>query len=226
MDELLEKLAVSIARGKVDVDSPYPPELKGQEGAIELTRRALDTMTAQDVLQGGLMAGMRRVGDRFERGEAFIPDLLIAARAMTAAMDLVRPHFESGEITYRGKVILGTVAGDLHDIGKNIVRMVLEGDGWDVTDLGVDVSTESFLTALAESPGSLVGMSALLTTTMINMEKTAAEIRERFPETAIFVGGAPLTEEFCAKIGANGYFPDPQKFAKHIAGLMDAGGGA
>jgi len=217
MDGLLEQLAVCIACGKVDVDSPYPPELKGQEGATELTRRALATMTAQEVLRDGLMVGMRRVGDRFERGEAFIPDLLIAARAMTAAMNLVKPYFESGEVEYRGKIILGTVAGDLHDIGKNIVRMVLEGDGWEVTDLGVDASSESFLAALTENPDSLVGMSALLTTTMINMEKTTVAIRERYPNTPIFVGGAPLTEEFCDKIGATGYFPDPQKFARHLA---------
>jgi len=226
MAELLAQLADCIARGKVDIDSPYPPELKGQEGAIELTRRGLATLTPREVLQDGLTAGMRRVGDRFESGQAFIPDLLIAARAMTAAMDLVKPHFASGEIRYRGKIILGTVAGDLHDIGKNIVRMVLEGDGWEVTDLGVDVTSERFLAALADNPASMIGMSALLTTTMINMEKTAAEIRERFPDTAVFVGGAPLTEEFSTRIGADGYFPDPQKFAKHIAGLTDADGGA
>ncbi len=226
-EELLEQLAVCIERGKVDIDSPYPPELKGQEGATELTRRALaDNCPPQQVLKGGLMAGMNRVGDRFEKGEAFIPDLLIAARAMTAAMELLKPYFDRGEIDYRGKVILGTVAGDLHDIGKNIVRMVLEGDGWEVNDLGVDVTSEQFLAALAESPGSLVGLSSLLTTTMINMEKTTAEIQEKFPGTPVFVGGAPLSEEFCVKIGASGYFPDPQKLAKHLSGLTDAESGA
>ena len=216
MEEMLEQLAVCIERGKVDIDSPYPPELKGRDGATELTSRALaDGCAPQDVLRGGLMAGMSRVGDRFERGEAFIPD----ARAMTASMELLKPYFESGDIVYRGRVILGTVAGDLHDIGKNIVRMVLEGDGWEVTDLGVDVGTEEFLEALAERPDALVGLSALLTTTMITMEKIAAAIREKFPNTLVFVGGAPLSDEFCAEIGASGYFPDPQKFAKHLAEL-------
>ena len=219
MEALLKQLAACIERGKVDVDSPYPPEMAGQEGATELTRRALaEGCPPQELLRGGLMAGMGAVGDRFEEGEAFIPDLLIAARAMTAAMELLKPHFDSGEIEYRGKVILGTVAGDLHDIGKNIVRMVLEGDGWQVTDLGVDVDTEQFLAALEENPGSVVGLSALLTTTMVNMEKTAATIRERFPGTPVFVGGAPLSEEFSARIGADGFFPDPQKFAKHLGG--------
>lgn len=221
MKELLEQLAVCIERGKVDIESPYPPELKGQEGATELTRRALDEGAGpQEVLTGGLMTGMGRVGARFESGEAFIPDLLIAARAMTASMELLRPYFESGDIEYRGKIILGTVAGDLHDIGKNIVRMVLEGDGWEVRDLGVDVNCEQFLEALSENPDSIVGLSALLTTTMINMEQTTAEIQEKFPGTPVYVGGAPLSEEFRQKIGASGYFPDPQKFAKHLADVL------
>ena len=226
-EKLLGQLAVCIERGKVDINSPYPPELKGQEGASELTSRALaGNCPPQTVLKGGLMVGMSRVGDRFERGEAFIPDLLIAARAMTASMELLKPYFERGDIEYRGKIILGTVAGDLHDIGKNIVRMVLEGDGWEVADLGVDVTSEQFLAALAQSPGSLVGLSSLLTTTMINMEKTTAEIQEKFPGTPVFVGGAPLSAEFCAKIGASGYFPDPQKLAKHLSKSMDTGNGA
>ncbi|MEN8007693.1 MAG: cobalamin-dependent protein [Candidatus Krumholzibacteriota bacterium] len=226
MEELLERLAVCIEHGKVDADSPYPPELKGQEGATELTRRALAAgCPPREVLAGGLMTGMGRVGDRFEKGEAFIPELLIAARAMTASMELLKPYFESGDIEYRGKVILGTVAGDLHDIGKNIVRMVLEGDGWEVIDLGVDVTTEQFLDTLAGNPGSLVGLSALLTTTMINMERTTAEIQVKYPGTPVFVGGAPLSDEFCAKIGASGYFQDPQKFAKHLRGPADTEGG-
>jgi 5-methyltetrahydrofolate--homocysteine methyltransferase len=219
MNELLEKLARCIERGKVDAESPYPPDLRGQDGASELTREALAAgCPPQDVLQKGMVVGMGRVGDRFERGEAFIPDLLIAARAMTAAMALLRPSFERGEIEYRGTVILGTVAGDLHDIGKNIVRMVLEGDGWEVLDLGVDVTTDRFLEALHEHPGGLVGLSALLTTTMIDMERTAAAIRENFPGTPVYVGGAPLTAEFGARIGASGYFPDPQKLVRHLAG--------
>jgi 5-methyltetrahydrofolate--homocysteine methyltransferase len=224
MDELFERLAVCVERGKVDAGSPYPPELKGQEGAVELTRSALDGgLSPQRVLAEGLTEGMTRVGERFERGEAFIPDLLISARAMTAAMDLLRPHFESGDVEYRGKVILGTVAGDLHDIGKNIVRMVLEGGGWEVTDLGVDVTTDEFLAALEEQPGSVVGLSALLTTTMVNMAQTTAAIRESHPETLVFLGGAPLSAEFCEKVGASGYFPDPHKLAKHLAELVEAG---
>ena len=217
MKEMLEQLAVCVERGKVNRAAPFPPELKDEDGAEELTKALLEGgMAPQDILAGGLTAGMGRVGARFETGEAFIPDLLIAARAMTAAMELLKPYFEAGDITYRGKVILGTVAGDLHDIGKNIVRMVLEGDGWEVEDLGVDVNTEQFLEALAASPGARVGLSALLTTTMVHMEQTAAAIREAHPGTEVYVGGAPLSAEFCEKIGATGYFPDPQKFAKAL----------
>ena len=223
MDDLLDRLAVCIERGKVDRDAPYPPELNGQDGATELTGRALaEGVPPQDVLKGGLMPGMNAVGDRFENGQAFIPDLLIAARAMTAAMELLRPHFASGEIQYRGRVILGTVAGDLHDIGKNIVRMVLEGDGWEVTDLGVDVGTAQFLEALAEHPESVIGLSALLTTTMVNMGETTAAIREKHPDTPIFIGGAPLSDAFCTQIGATGYFPDPQKLVRHLGRLGEA----
>jgi 5-methyltetrahydrofolate--homocysteine methyltransferase len=161
---------------------------------------------------------MTRIGDRFSAGEIYIPDLLLAARAMNAAMDHIRPFFQTGELKPRGTLILGTVAGDLHDIGKNIVRMVLEGGGWRVVDLGVDVGTEKFLHALEEDPGSVVGMSALLTTTMLNMGRSVEEIKTRDPGIPIFIGGAPVTEEFRAKIGADGYFPDPNGLVKHLAG--------
>jgi len=113
-------------------------------------------------------------------------------------------------------VIVGTVAGDVHDIGKNVVRMVLEGAGWQVVDLGVDVTSDLFLAALDEHPGSLLGMSALLTTTMTNMAASRQEIGDRFPDTKVFIGGAPVTQEFCDSIGATGYFADPTEFARHL----------
>lgn len=220
LNELLEQIARCIEKGKADRDSPYPPELKGQDGAAELTRRALAASSSpQEVLNGGLIVGMTRIGDRFSAGEVYIPDLLLAARAMNAAMDHIRPFFQTGELEPRGTVILGTVAGDLHDIGKNIVRMVLEGGGWSVVDLGVDVDTEKFLRTLGENPGSVVGMSALLTTTMLNMARSVEEIKKRDSGIPIFIGGAPVTEEFCAKIRADGYFPDPNGLVKHLAGV-------
>jgi len=161
MEDLLKQLAVCIERGKVDKNAAYPPDMKDQEGASELTAKLLEQgISANDILKKSLMVGMNGVGDRFSQGKAFIPDLLIAAKAMNAAMVHLKPYFESGEAKHRGTMILGTVSGDLHDIGKNIVRMVLEGDGWKVVDLGVDVSTDKFLTALDENPDAHVGMSA------------------------------------------------------------------
>ncbi len=217
MENILTQLSTCIERGKENKQSPYPPELKDLDGALELTKQALELgFSPTDIMQKGMTAGMTSIGEKFSRGEAFIPELLISAKAMYAAMSVLKPYFESGEIEQRGSIILGTVAGDLHDIGKNIVRMVLEGDGWKVIDLGVDVTTEKFVSALKENPGSILGMSALLTTTMMNMEKSIKEIKNEFCETKIFIGGAPLTKEFSDKIDADGYFSEPHSFAKYL----------
>lgn len=218
MEKLLQQLAVCVERGKAEKNSPYPPDMKDQDGASEITRQLLDGgVSANDILKKGLMVGMNVIGDKFGQGKAFIPELLIAAKAMNAAMVHLKPYFDSGEAEHRGTFIIGTVAGDLHDIGKNIVRMVLEGDGWNVIDLGVDVNADKFLAALKEHPEAYVGMSALLTTTMVNMEANVKAIKDFNPETRVFVGGAPLSREFNDKIGADGYFPDPHSLAKHLA---------
>ncbi len=211
-------LSNGIERGKVDKNSPFPPDMRDQNGASEITERLLEAgVSASDILQKALMVGMNVIGDKFGRGEAFIPELLIAAKAMNASMQHLKPYFESGEVEHRGTVILGTAAGDLHDIGKNIVRMVLEGDGWNVVDLGSNVSADKFVEALRKNSGSIVGISALLTTTMMNMGASVKAIKETFPDTRVYVGGAPLTSEFSDRIGADGYFPDPHSFAKHLS---------
>lgn len=221
MQELLEKLAVAIERGKVNLVSPFPPDLKGEEGADELTKRAIgEGVSPNTILNDALMVGMRKIGDKFEEGKAFIPDMLIAAKAMNAAMVHLKPFFESGDVELKGDFIIGTVAGDLHDIGKNIVRMVLTGGGWNVIDLGSDVKADKFVETLKEYPNAMVGMSALLTTTMMQMETTTNAIKEASPNTKVFVGGAPLSQEFSDKIGADGYFPDPNKFSKYLAELF------
>lgn len=217
MDVLLEALATAIERGKVDRASPYPPDLRGQDGASEICQRALEaSIPPEEILHRALVVGMRRIGDAFGAGRAFIPELLIAARAMKAAMEHLKPSFAAGEVTHRGTIVIGTVAGDLHDIGKSIVGMVLEGEGWNVVDLGVDVTTEGFRTAVLENPGCDVGMSALLTTTMVHMEEVVREIHGLGGRTRVFVGGAPVTAEFGSKIGADGYFPDPHGFTRHL----------
>ena len=211
MSELLEQLAMCIERGKVNASSPYPRDMEGQDGADELTKRALDEGIPPDtILAEGLVVGMGSVGQKFSENKVFVPDLLMAAKAMSAAMEYLKPFFESGEAHHKGVFIVGTVQGDLHDIGKNLVGMVIEGGGWKVIDLGVDVSAEKFLEAVKENPGSVVGLSALLTTTMVNMEKTVQLVKEHDPDIMVLVGGAPLTAEFAKKIGADGYSPDPQ----------------
>jgi len=211
MADLLEQIAICIERGKVNKNSPYPPDMKGQDGADELTKQALDQGIApDDVLGKGLVVGMGRVGQKFSENKVFVPDLLMAAKAMSAGMAHLKPAFESGQAHHKGTFVVGTVQGDLHDIGKNLVAMVVEGGGWKVVDLGVDVSAEKFLAAVKENPGATVGLSALLTTTMVNMEKTVKLLKEQVPGTRVIVGGAPLTSEFAKKIGADGYSPDPQ----------------
>ena len=221
MNEILEKLASAIERGKVNLTSPYPPDLKGEVGADELTQQALEEGIAPNsILNDSLMIGMGKIGDKFESGKAFIPDMLIAAKAMNAAMAHLKPYFESGEVELKGDFIIGTVAGDLHDIGKNIVRMVLTGSGWNVIDLGSDVKSDKFVETLKEYPKAMVGMSALLTTTMMQMEVITKAIKDVSPDTKVFVGGAPLSKEFSNKIGADGYFPDPNKFSKFLSTLV------
>ena len=162
---------------------------------------------------------MSRIGERFSQGKAFVPEMLLSARAMTAAMAHLRPFFTSGAVKRKGVFVVGTVAGDLHDIGKNIVAMMVEGAGWEVVDLGVDVRAERFLSEIGKHPGCVVGLSALLTTTMVNMEKIVAEVRARNPGQAVFVGGAPVNQDFCRRIGANFYSPDPQGVVERLKAM-------
>jgi len=220
--DLLKQLTHCIERGKIDRNAPYPPDMKGSDGAVELTGRLLENKVPPEaILSRSLIPGMNAVGEKFEHGEAFIPELLISAKSMQAAMELLKPYFISGELKYKGTVVLGTVAGDLHDIGKNIVGMVLEGDGWKIVDLGVNVPDTEFLKALEGYPESIIGMSALLTTSLKSMETIAGRIRENFPNTDIYIGGAPVTQDYCDMIGTNGYFPEPHSFVKHLAILKD-----
>lgn len=142
--------------------------------------------------------------------------MLMSAKAMGASMAQLKPFFASGQVKTKGTFIIGTVKGDLHDIGKNLVAMMVEGGGWTIIDLGVDVSSERFLQALDQNPGASVGLSALLTTTMVNMGEIVATIKQHMPETRILIGGAPVTDEFCRKIGADHYSPDPQGAVNYL----------
>jgi len=221
MDEVLEKLSRCVEFGKIDKTSPYPPNMKDQDGADELAKFALDNGVKPDeILDLALIPAMEIVGDKYSRKEIYVPQMLMAARAMTSAMKHLKPFFQSGETKRKGKFIIGTVSGDLHDIGKNLVAMMIEGGGWEVIDLGVNVSTEKFLKAIEENPGAFVGLSALLTTTMENMKKTVSAIKEEHSEARILVGGAPVTKEYCEKIGADFYSPDPQGAVNYLKQLV------
>jgi methanogenic corrinoid protein MtbC1 len=142
--------------------------------------------------------------------------MLMSAKAMNGAMIHLKPFFQSGETKRKGTFIIGTVTGDLHDIGKNLVAMMVEGGGWEVVDLGVDVSSEKFLKALLEKPQAVIGLSALLTTTMENMKKIVMDIRAKSASSKILVGGAPVTQDYCVKIGADFYSPDPQGAVNYL----------
>lgn len=220
MDIILEKIARCVETGKIDKVSPYPPDMKGQDGADELTKQALDLgVKPEEILDNALIPAMSVVGDRFSRKEIYVPQMLMAAKAMNGSMKHLKPFFQTGETRRKGKFIIGTVAGDLHDIGKNLVSMMIEGGGWEVIDLGVDVSTEKFLKAIEDNPEAVVGLSALLTTTMENMKKTVATIREKYTGQKILVGGAPVTKEYCDRIGADFYSPDPQGAVNYLKEL-------
>ena len=211
MEELLSKITHCVEFGKVDKNAPFPPDMKGQDGADELTRQALDAgIKAEVILKQALVIGMDRVGQKFAEKKVFIPQMLMSAKAMNAAVEHLKPFFQSGEVQRKGKFILATVQGDLHDIGKNLVKMSIEGAGWEVIDLGVDVKIDKLMAALEENPDAKVGLSALLTTTMANMKNAVAEIKTKYPNNDVLIGGAPVNDDFCKEIGADFYAPDPQ----------------
>ncbi|MGO9308926.1 MAG: corrinoid protein [Spirochaetia bacterium] len=180
--------------------------------AKELTTELLAAKTsAADVLNKGLLDGMEKVGRRFKANEIYIPEVLIAARAMNQSMEILKPELVKAGVKPVGKMLLGTVKGDLHDIGKNLVKMMAQGAGLEVVDLGIDVSADKFLQGLKDNPDAkAMGMSALLTTTMTGMK----EVIDRFvkegarAKVKIMVGGAPLTDQYAKEIGADGYAPD------------------
>ena len=217
MDSILSKLGEAVEFGKVDKNSPYPPNMKGQDGADELAREALDTGVAPtSVLTDALVPAMDRVGQKFSENKIFVPQMLMSAKAMGAAMAHLKPFFASGDVKTKGTFIIGTVKGDLHDIGKNLVAMMVEGGGWTIVDLGVDVNEDTFNNTLAEHPGAIVGLSALLTTTMANMEEIVQKIKEAHPGTKVLIGGAPLNDDFRQKIGADFYAPDPRGAVEYL----------
>jgi len=187
--------------------------IAGDAGKVrELTEQALAQGIAPGkVIKEGFVPGMEVVGEKFRTNEFYVPEVLIAARAMKAGLAIVKPLLSDAEVRESlGKVVIGTVKGDLHDIGKNLVAMMLEGAGFEIVDLGVDVSPEKFVAAVQEHNPNFVCLSALLTTTMVSMRDTIQALKEKGlrDQVRVLVGGAPVTENFAAEIGADGYAPD------------------
>ena len=177
----------------------------------EITQKLVDSgVNAIEILNDGLVPGMEVVGTKFKANEMYIPEVLIAARAMHAAMDIIKPMLSESGAEMKGTIVIGTVQGDLHDIGKNLVGMMLEGGGYTVVDVGVDVPSDKFVEEVKKSGAKVVGLSALLTTTMPVMKDVISAIRAdaATKSTMVMVGGAPLTQEYADSIGANGYAPD------------------
>jgi corrinoid protein of di/trimethylamine methyltransferase len=198
---------------------------KGQAKEVkELVQKAIDeNIPVEQILNQGLMAGMNIIGGKFKRNEVFVPEVLIAARAMNAGTALLKPLFSSAGVSAKGRAVIGTVKGDLHDIGKNLVRMMIEGQGIEVLDLGVDVSADRFVEAVADQQADIVCLSALLTTTM-NQMKTVVDAFVQAgsrDQVKIMIGGAPITEDFRIRIGADAYAPDAASAADAALHLVE-----
>lgn len=191
----------------------------------ELINSALTSgLTAKEILDDGLLKGMDVVGIRFRDGIMFLPEVLMSAKAFKAAMNIIEPllsqEASSGNFN-RGKILLGTVKGDIHDIGKNLVGVMLKGNGFSVVDIGVDSSTEKFIDAIENENPDIIGLSAMLTTTMIAMNKTVKELKEKFSSKIIIVGGAPVSKNFSDEIGADGYGKNAMEAVELCKKLLD-----
>jgi 5-methyltetrahydrofolate--homocysteine methyltransferase len=194
-----------------------------QDSTVVNVQAALDAnVDAINILQKGLIPAMSEVGKLFEGGEYFVPEMLIAARAMKSGLELIKPLLVSADIKPRGKIALGTVKGDLHDIGKNLVGIMLEGAGFAIYDLGTDISPQQFIDVIKKQEVDLIGLSALLTTTMPMMETTIQAISEAGlrSRVKIMIGGAPITKEYADKIGADGFAPDASQATKLAIDLI------
>jgi 5-methyltetrahydrofolate--homocysteine methyltransferase len=211
MSAIYERLSTAVLEGK-------------EERVPKLVQKGLDEgLVPKDILDNGLIVGMNEVGTRFKRGDMFVPEVLMSAKSMQAGLGVLRPHLVASGAELIGKIVIGTVKGDLHDIGKNLVGMMCEGAGFEVIDLGFNVDPEKFIEAIKEHQPNIVGMSALLTTTMRAMGHTIKAIEEAGlrDQVKIMVGGAPLDAEFADRIGADGYgsnAPAASDLAKRLAG--------
>lgn len=203
MSDILAKISKAIIDGDLG-------------GIVDLTQATLNRgLNAKEILEGGLMPGMNHVGVQFKKGDIFVPEVLLSARTMKASMHILKPYLLSSGAEMIGVVVIGTVKGDLHDIGKNLVAMMIEGAGFQVDDLGMDVSPEAFVDAVRDKKPDIMAMSALITTTMLAMSDTIRAIKEAGlrDQVKVMVGGAPVTADFAKQIGADGYAPNAAEAA-------------
>lgn len=211
-EDIISLIRQNVVQGRATQDEEGQDEgIVGQPGVIELTEKALTLgVSVEDIINKGLTAGMDIVGQKFETKEYFIPDMLASAEAVGAAMEILEPHLTKSGVKAKGKIVMATVKGDLHDIGKNIVSILLRGAGYRVNDLGNDVDPQVIVDAVRDEKPQFLGLSALLTSTMINMEDTIQALTESGfrDKVKVIIGGAAVSEEFAQSIGADGYGAD------------------
>jgi len=196
--------------------------IAGKEAQVKEQTKAMVDAGANplEIINNGLIAGMNVVGARFKNGEMFVPEVLMSAKSMAAGIEIVKPLIADKDMPSKGKVLLGTVKGDLHDIGKNLVGMMLESGGFRVINLGIDIAPEKFVAAVKEHNPDIVAMSALLTTTMLHMKDTIELIKEEGLKVKAIVGGAPISQDFADEIGADGFAPDAASAVELCAKLL------
>jgi 5-methyltetrahydrofolate--homocysteine methyltransferase len=210
MNEVIQALFEAVLDGNADL-------------AKEKVQFALESnLEPSKILNEGMISAMSEVGDRFERGDYFVPEMLIAARAMQQGLSILKPHLQQTDLVSQGRVVIGTVKGDLHDIGKNLVSMMLEGAGFEIIDLGTDVPAEKFIDAVNSNGVDVIAMSALLTTTMPQMKTVIGALQEMGirDQLKVIIGGAPVTESYASEIGADGYAADASRAVKVAKSLL------
>jgi|TARA_Y100000031_G_C8222521_1_gene386665 5-methyltetrahydrofolate--homocysteine methyltransferase len=228
MPDLLQEIAGKVISGRADKNSPFPSEKVGEPGVKELTQKAIkEGIDLQEILNSGLLAGMNVVGARFKDGELFIPEVLVCGQALKAGMDVLKPIIVKSGLEPLAKFVIGTVKGDLHDIGKSLVSMMLQGAGFEVVDLGIDVPKEKFVAVVRQEKPQVLGISSLLTSTIPEMRQVIEILEEEGlrGQVKVMVGGAPVTDSYAAQIGADGYAPDAISAvvkAKELLSLLEA----
>jgi 5-methyltetrahydrofolate--homocysteine methyltransferase len=224
-EDILARIKENVIQGRINKDDEgFDEGMVGQSGVSELTEQALaDGVSPKDIIKEGLTKGMEIVGQKFEAMEYYIPDMLASAEAVGAAMEILEPHLLKSGIKSKGKIIVVTVKGDLHDIGKNIVSILLRGAGYIVKDLGNDIDPQTIVAAVREEKPQFLGMSALLTSTMVNMRATIEALTESGlrDKVKVIIGGAAVSEEFAQSIGADGYGADGFQAVKVIDSLSN-----